>query len=283
MKSIRIANKITKIQNQSFKQYLSDISSIKVFTSKEEEECSLRAINGDKEAANELIIRNLRFVVSIAKQYESSSAPLEDLVNEGNIGLIIASQKYNVSTGFKFISYAVYWIRKMIFEYIAKNSKLIKIPTNKINSLSKLNKQINLLEQEYGNFINIEDIIDEFNEDMTDSEIKELKLISSMKVDSLDIPLDENESTNSLHDVIADDSFRPTDYILRDEDLKITLTSLLNTLKPRDRMVIINLYGLDGSTPMTLYEVGEKIGLTREMIRQIKEKSLKILRNNIKY
>lgn len=283
MKSIRIANKITKIQNQSFKQYLSDISSIKVFTSKEEEECSLRAINGDKEAANELIIRNLRFVVSIAKQYESSSAPLEDLVNEGNIGLIIASQKYNVSTGFKFISYAVYWIRKMIFEYIAKNSKLIKIPTNKINSLSKLNKQINLLEQEYGNFINIEDIIDEFNEDMTDSEIKELKLISSMKVDSLDIPLDENESTNSLHDVIADDSFRPTDYILRDEDLKITLTSLLNTLKPRDRMVIINLYGLDGSTPMTLYELGEKIGLTREMIRQIKEKSLKILRNNIKY
>ena len=160
MKQFVITSKVTNRENQSFNQYLKDISEIEVFSSKEEVICAEKASRGDKKAIDELVRRNLRFVVSVAKQYATTQNPLEDLVNEGNIGLIIAAEKFKPEMGFKFISYAVWWVRKIIMEHLSKHGRLVRLPANKINSLSKLDKQINELEQKLGRNVCIQEIIE---------------------------------------------------------------------------------------------------------------------------
>ena len=280
MKSIRVTNRITKRENESFKQYLNEISEIKMFTPEEEAECAVRASNGDSSAIDEMVKRNLRFVVSVAKQYENPTAPLEDLVNEGNVGLIMAAQQYKVNTGFKFITYAVFWIRKYIMEYLAKNSRLVRLPSNKINSLNKFNQKIGELEQKNGRDVHFSDIVDNLESIMSESEVKELENISTMHFDSLDECIGDGESKSSLYELIADKSVKPSDHLVLYGDLKAQIEKSLNKLKPRDKQIMIQLFGLDGSTPLTLKEVGEEVGLTREMIRQIKEKSLLLIKKS---
>lgn len=278
MKPIRIAEKITKRETESFKQYLNEISEIKMFTTDEETACALKAEQGDKDAMDELVRRNLRFVVSIAKQYENSNILLEDLINEGNIGLIIAAQQYKPNTGFKFITYAVSWIRKMIMEYIAKNGRIVRLPSNKINGLSKLNQFTSQLEQKFGRNVDISEVVTEFSDKLSEDELNELAAISVLTFDSFDSSINDDDTTGTLYDVVVNENAESSDDIIMTEDLKLQVKNLLKVLKPRDRQIMVDLFGLDGGTPMSLKDVGEKVGLTREMVRQIREKSLRKLR-----
>ena len=279
MKNIRITERFTKRETGSFKQYLNEIADIEMFTPAEEAECSLRAENGDKKAIDELVKRNLRFVVSVAKQYEAANAPLEDLVNEGNLGLIMAAQQYKVSTGFKFITYAVFWIRKMIMEYLAKNGRIVRLPSNKISGLSKLNQHIGELEQKLGRSVDLSEVIEEYGTKFSKEEISELENISMLSFESLDSAMDESEGGSNLYEIIENENASPSDHLITNQDLKKRIKNALGILKPRDRAIMVDLFGLEGNTPMSLKEVGEKVGLTREMVRQIREKSLKKLKD----
>lgn len=278
MEVLRISNKITNRQCESFKKYLNEISSIKMFTPEEEAACALKASKGDKAAIDELVKRNLRFVVSVAKTYEMPNVSLEDLVSEGNIGLMKAIEKYNSNTGFKFITYAVFWIRKMILEYLTNNGRQIRIPANKVTNLSKFNDKVNDMEQNLGREVDIAEIMKALGDKMSVGEIKELGNILAMNIDSLDNTVSNGDTSTTLYEMIADENLKPTDHLVNDSDARIEVHTILNTLKNRDKEIMTLLYGLDGSVPLSLKEVGEKVGLTREMVRQIKEKSLKALK-----
>jgi RNA polymerase primary sigma factor len=292
MKQLTITTKLTNRENQSFVQYLREVSEIKVLTPEEEIVLTKKASNGDKHAIEELVKRNLRFVVSVAKQYATPQNPVEDLVNEGNIGLMMAAERFDPSTGFKFISYAVWWIRKIIMEHLSKNGRLIRLPANKINALSKFDKQINELEQKLGRSVSIREVMDNYNVDVdvldalsnygkSSSDLEALNMLSGYSMDSLDRELGHDEGGSTLGDNVVDDTFDTNDHNLLYDDMKIELNKVLDTLKPRDRQVMVALFGLDGSIPRTLKDVGDEIGVTREMVRQIKEKSLIKLRKRL--
>lgn len=294
MKQLTITTKLTNRENQSFVQYLREVAEIKVLTPEEEIVLTKKASKGDKQAIEELVKRNLRFVVSVAKQYATPQNPLEDLVNEGNMGLIIAAERFDPSTGFKFISYAVWWIRKIIMEHLSKYGRIIRLPANKINAISKLDKQINQLEQKLGRQVSIrevvenysidEDVLQAFGDfDKTANDYELLGVLSGYSIDSLDrqVGHDKNDGI-TLGDTISDDTcFKENDHQLLENDLKGQINDVLNTLKPRDKQVMIALFGLDGSIPRTLKDVGDEIGVTREMVRQIREKSLGKLKKKL--
>ncbi len=292
MKQLTITTKLTNRENQSFVQYLREVSEIKVLTPEEEVILTEKASSGDKQAIEELVKRNLRFVVSVAKQYATPQNPVEDLVNEGNIGLMMAAERFDPKTGFKFISYAVWWIRKIIMEHLSKNGRLIRLPANKINALSKLDKQINELEQKLGRNVSIREVMDNYNVDVdvldalsnygkSSSDLEVLSMLSGYSMDSLDRELGHDEGGSTLGDNVVDNTFDTNDHNLLYDDMKKELNKVLDTLKPRDRQVIVALFGLDGSIPRTLKDVGDEIGVTREMVRQIKEKSLIKLRKRL--
>ena len=281
MKVFRVSERITSRETGTFKQYLNDIASIDMLNAAEEELYSIRASNGDKEAMDILVRANLRFVVSVAKQYETATLSLEDLVNEGNIGLIMAAEKYKIDTGFKFITYAVYWIRKMILEYLSKHGKLVRLPANKIASINKLNKRSDLMEQQLGREVDIAEIMSEYDAEMSDEDVNDLQRIATLSFESLDSPFDDSE-VGSRYDILADDSNEPTDHLLLNEDLKGQIGRAMKHLSERDKKIVTLLFGLDGSAPLTLKEVSEEVDLTREMVRQIKEKSLKRLSRYLK-
>jgi len=293
MKQLTITTKLTNRENQSFNQYLKDIAEIEAFTPEEEAICAEKASYGDKQAIDELVLRNLRFVVSVAKHYATTQNPLEDLVNEGNIGLIIAAEKFKPEMGFKFISFGVWWIRKIIMEHLSKHGRLVRLPANKINSLSKLDKQINQLEQQFGRTVSIHEIIDEFGSELEMSnasaynkfkdEYNLLDSLSYFSIDSLDRDISGDEGNGTtLGETISDEStFKSADQELMSNDVKKQLNDVLDTLKPRDKNIMIALYGLDGNLPRTLNDIGMEIGITREMVRQIKEKSLLKLREKL--
>ncbi len=282
MRSLRVSQKITNKSTQSFKQYLNDIASIPLFTLDEENECCLKVANGDKRAKEELIKKNLRFVVTIAKKFETTNLPLEDLVNEGNIGLILAADRYDAKTGFKFISYAVYWVRKVIYEYISNTSKMIRIPCNKVSSISKFNLKMDKLEQQRGRHVDAIEVLEELEGMVPPQEIKNFEKFLNLKVDSLDGVFSHGDNETSLYDVIMDESMRSPDFSLTQKDVQKELDTLLNVLKPRDKKIMINIYGLNGSVPMTLDQVSQEVGLTREMIRQIKISSLEKLKIGVR-
>lgn len=278
MKVLRVQDRITSRESGTLKQYLTDIASIKAFTIAEEESCARRIADGDAKAIDELVTHNLRFVVTVAKQYETATITLPDLINEGNIGLILAAKNYKLDMGFKFITYAVYWIRKLILEYLANHSKLVRLPANKISNINKLNQRVNSLEQDLGREVDIAEVIAKYEPDMSEADMIDLQQISNLRFESFDTPMDDSEG-GSRYDTIADDGEKTTDHIILDEDLKTQINNVLNILKPRDKKIIVSLFGLNGGHPLTLKEVSDEIGLTREMIRQIKEKSLIKLRN----
>ena len=257
MKPLLITARVTNRENQSFKQYLKDISEIDKFTPEQEKECAEKATLGDQDAINELVRRNLRFVVSVAKQYANAQNPLEDLVNEGNIGLIKAAEHFKPEMKFKFISYAVWWIRKVILEHLAKHGRLVRLPANKLNSLSKLDKEINQLEQKLCRPISISDVIDEFGYDeasgtntsnkKTKDEYEFLSALNYYKMDSLDRDISPENDGVSLSDTLSDESiFKATDHDIITQDTKKGLDNVLNTLKPRDKQIMVALFGLDG-------------------------------------
>jgi len=292
MRPLQITARLTNRDDYSFKQYLKDVSMIDKFTPEEEAKCTEKASLGDKEAVDELVRRNLRFVVSVAKQYATPQNPLPDLVNEGNIGLIIAAKHFKPEMGFKFISYAVWWIRKIILEHLSKHGRMVRLPANKINSLSKLDKQFNELEQKLCRPVTILDVIDEYGyEILSDGSDKKLSkddyelldTLSHYHMDSLDRDISGAENDGMLLiDTISDDSiFKPSDHDVINQDTKRELSKILEVLKPRDKEVMIALFGLDGELPKTLKDVGDRMGITREMVRQIKEKSLKKLRKRL--
>jgi RNA polymerase primary sigma factor len=276
MKVFKITKKLTNREIASFKQYLKEVSDIPMLTPDEETILSEKAFNGDKSAADELVTRNLRFVISVAKNYATDKISLEDLVNEGNIGLIKAVGNFQPSMGYKFISFAVWSVRKAILEYISKYGKIVRLPANKINNLSKLDKMVSELEQKNKHRVDIQEVINHFGNEMTDKEFVFLDSLSSFTVDSLDREINNDEGNSStLGELISDESEKKTDHLLNNSDVKSEIDVLLDTLKPRDKYIMQCLFGLNGKPPQTLEEVGKEVNLTREMVRQIKEKTLK--------
>jgi len=281
MKSFKIVARPTNRENDSFKQYLKNISSIDMLSREEETELALKSSSGDEKAINELVRRNLRFVVSVAKSYASASNPLEDLVNEGNVGLIIAAKKFKPNMDAKFISYAVWWVRKVIMEYLSKHGRTVRIPANKLNSLSKLDKKFNELEQREGRIIDINEVINELSGELPNDSLEFLILLNSYNMDSLDREIGGDDNTTTLGDLITSDSYKDTDHLVNDNDIKNEIGKLVNKLNDKEKRIIIASYGLDGSSPMTLGEIGEEMGVTRERIRQIKDTILRKLKSKI--
>lgn len=292
MKQIKISQKLTDRSNEVFKQYLKEVDSVPIFTPEEEMICAIKAFNGDEDAIEDLITRNLRFVVSVAKQYNTDGIPLQDLIEEGNVGLIEAARRFDPTKGNRFISFAVWWIRKIILDHISKYGKIVRLPANKINALSKLDKQFAELEQKNGRRADIQEVIaeyglnsDDYNEEQDEfREFMLLDSLSSMNIDSLDRQVggDDNGNTSSLGEMISDDMFKSTDYIITDKNIVDEINMALDTLKPRDKRVMEALFGLNGHKEMNLKEIGEEEGInvTREMVRQIRNKTLKALKNN---
>ena len=283
MKQLRITQRITdRTSSQSLNQYLADIRAIEPFETPEDEYlCAVKAANGDSDALDELVLRNLRFVVSVAKQYANAKLPLEELIDEGNVGLIEAANRFEPSRGFKFISYGVWYVRRNINEYISQNSRTIRIPTNKVSKLNKMKKEIDLLEQINGRSVTINDLISEDNLELNFDDINLLMSIESMNVMSLDSPLSHDEDSNSMIDVIEDVSLEPTDHLVNDNDYKKIIAELIDELNDKQREVITLNYGLDGSLPLSLVDIGNKMNMSREGVRQVREKALRKIRVNI--
>lgn len=297
MKQLVITNKLTNRETDSFNQYLKEIAGIPLLTPEEELICAKKAKLGDKLAKEELITKNLRFVISVAKQHATFLNPLEDLVNEGNIGLIKAAERFNPDEGWRFLSYGVWWIRKALYEYLSNYGKLVRIPHNKINSLSKLEKKLHEMEQSQGRSIDIDELITEamdlipdgLNEkdeekavDKIKTEYGLLNTLTSYSVDSLDREIGGEDSNLTLADlIVSEDSYKSTDHLMTDGNIKSEIQALLNTLKLREKRIMIGVFGLDGTTPMSLNELGEELGISREMVRQVKEKALSSLRKKM--
>lgn len=291
MRKFKIQNRITALDTEAFQSYLKEISSIKAFTPEQEMACAIKASNGDNKALDELVKRNLRFVISVAKQYANTQHPLNDLVNEGNIGLINAAHKFDPTTGNKFISYAVFWIRKTIMEHILNYGRLVHLPANRVNELAKFTKKMREFEQTHNRQVTPDEMFYSYNaETKKESDDKEIRTIeeynnismfNTYNVASLDSEIDETNGTTLL-DTISDESiFKPTDYDINYRDLKNQISIGLDKLKPRNRKIMSALYGLDGNIPRSLSDLSEEYDISREMVRQIRDKSLLKLRNEI--
>lgn len=276
MRQLKITKQVTNRESESLDKYLHEIGKIDLLSPEDEVKYARRARNGDKSAIEKLTKANLRFVVSVAKQYQNQGLSLCDLINEGNLGLIKGICRFDETRGFKCISYCVWWIRQSILQAIAEQSRIVRNPTNKIALSNKIHKAQSHLEQEFQRIPSIKEIADFLN--MNEKEIEEA-LRSSGKHISMDAPLLEGEDSN-LYDVIrSKDSPRPDDK-LEKESLRKDINRALETLTARERLVIKLHYGLDGCPPMSLEEVGQECGLTRERVRQIESTALKRLKNS---
>ena len=275
------SGRITDRTTQSLSKYLNELSTIKPFTPEEEYECAVRSTNGDEKATAELIKRNLRFVVSVAKNYVREGAPLGDLINEGNEGMTLAAKRFDPTTGYKFISYAIFWIRRNIINYLGDNGQIIRIPNNRRDGINKLKRALSDLEQVLGRTPTYMDLIDESTSDGRIQELELLTQMAGLDVSSMDKPLDVEGSTGSMYELIADDTFGSTDKLVMDDTMSKVLVTVLDELTPLERAVIEARYGLNGGARQTLKECSEQknINVSRERVRQIEAKSLKILKN----
>ena len=257
-------------------KYLEELGKHHPLSSKEEVELSERIGKGDREARNILVQANLRFVVSVAKEYQNRGMPLGDLINEGNVGLIKAAERFDGTKGFKFISYAVWWIRQSILQALAEQSRIVRMPLNRVGALYKISKASALLEQEMERTPNAEDIAKSLQ--MSPQEVA--KAISSgRRHRSLDAPLGKDDDDSSLFDLISDESRSSPEEDVIDDSLRDQIEAALSTLEPREAEIIRLYYGIGREESLTLDEIGERYGLTRERIRQIKEKALRRLRH----
>ncbi|WP_341215283.1 RNA polymerase sigma factor RpoD/SigA [uncultured Wocania sp.] len=278
MRQLKITKQVTNRESKSLDKYLQDISKIPLITAEEEVELAQKIRQGDQKALDTLTTANLRFVVSVSKQYQNQGLSLPDLINEGNAGLVKAAKRFDETRGFKFISYAVWWIRQAILSALAEQSRIVRLPLNKIGSINKINKAYSFLEQEHERAPSAEEIAK--NLDLSLNDVKQSMKISGRHV-SMDAPLKEGE-TFSLYDVVkSNESPRPDNDLMKDS-LNIELNRALNTLSEKEAEVIRNYYGISKKHPMSLQEIGVSFGLTRERVRQIKEKGIRRLRHTSK-
>lgn len=261
--------------DHTLEQYLQEIGEVPLLDQQEEIELARRIREGDEPALEILTKANLRFVVSVAKQYQNQGLSLGDLINEGNLGLIKAANRFDETRGFKFISYAVWWIKQSILQALAEQSRIVRLPLNKVGTMNKIGKAFSALEQEFEREPSPEEIADQL--DISDFEVSETIQKSSRHL-SLDAPFSEEEE-NRLLDIIEDQEQPAPDNTLITESLRIELERALSTLTPREAEVVKLYFGIGLEVPMTLEEIGERFNLTRERVRQIKEKALRRLRH----
>ncbi|MFL2600119.1 MAG: RNA polymerase sigma factor RpoD/SigA [Flavobacteriaceae bacterium] len=275
MRQLKITKQVTNRETASLDKYLQEIGKVDLITAEEEVELAQRIKDGDQIALEKLTKANLRFVVSVAKQYQNQGLTLPDLINEGNLGLIKAAQRFDETRGFKFISYAVWWIRQSILQALAEQSRIVRLPLNKIGSINKINKTYAFLEQAHERAPSAEEIAKEL--DMTINDVKE-SLKNSGRHVSMDAPLVEGEDSN-LYDVLNSGESPNPDRTLLHESLKTEIERALETLTPREADVVRLYFGLAEHHAMTLEEIGETFDLTRERVRQIKEKAIRRLKH----
>lgn len=278
MRQLKITKQVTNRESKSLDKYLQDISKLPLITADEEVELAQRIREGDQLALDKLTTSNLRFVVSVAKQYQNQGLTLPDLINEGNAGLVKAAKRFDETRGFKFISYAVWWIRQAILQALAEQSRIVRLPLNKIGSINKINKAYSYLEQAHQRPPSPEEIAKEL--EMTVSDVKQ-SLKNSGRHISMDAPLKEGEDS-SLYDVVKSGESPNPDKTLMNDSLNLEVNRALNTLSQREADVVRLYYGINNEQPMSLEEIGETFGLTRERVRQIKEKGIRRLRHTSK-
>lgn len=278
MRQLKITHSITNRDIKSLDKYLQDICSEELLTPEEEVQLAQRIKAGDQAALDKLTRANLRFVVSVAKQYQNQGLSLPDLINEGNVGLIKAAKRFDETRGFKFISYAVWWIRQSILQAIAENSRIVRLPANQLGALNKLKKEMSKLEQEMERPPSEEELAERV--DLPEDKIKSILGISGRHI-SIDAPLVADEDTNFV-DVLPNEDTPPTDDALMKESLSLEIERSLATLTEYEREVIKMYFGIGMPHPLSLDEIAMKFNLTRERVRQIKEKGLKRLKNSSK-
>lgn len=277
MRQLKISKSITNRESASLDKYLQEIGHEELLTTDQEVELAQRIRKGDKRALERLTKANLRFVVSVAKQYQNQGLSLPDLINEGNVGLIKAAEKFDETRGFKFISYAVWWIRQSILQAIAEQSRLVRLPLNQVGSVNKITRELYKFEQEHERKPSVDEIAERV--DLPEDKIADAMKANSRHV-SMDAPIADGEDS-SMIDFLAGDSSN-TDRELAIESLKAEVSRILKLLTDKEQKVLRAFFGIDGSPEMTLDEIGEKYNLTRERVRQIKEKALRRLRHNTK-
>ena len=277
MRQLKITKSITNRESDSLDKYLQEIGHEELISVEEVVELAQRIKKGDRKALEKLTRANLRFVVSVAKQYQNQGLSLPDLINEGNLGLIKAAEKFDETRGFKFISYAVWWIRQSILQAIAEQSRIVRLPLNQVGSVNKINRVLNKFEQEHERRPSIDEIAD--NVDIPQEKIEEAMKVNSRHV-SVDAPFADGED-NSLLDVLPNNDSPMADRKLVLESLREEINRALQTLNERERNIIEAFFGIN-QPEMTLEEIGDKYGLTRERVRQIKEKAIRRLRHNTK-
>lgn len=276
MRQLKIAHKITTRESLALDKYLNDIGKISMLTPEEEVKLAQRIREGDQDALDEMTRANLRFVVSVAKQYQNQGLSLSDLINEGNVGLIKAAKRFDETKGFKFISYAVWWIRQSILQAIVENSRIVRMPLNKVGSYNKVNEAYISFVQEFEREPSDEELADLLG--MSEKEVQTM-MRSGIRHLSLDAPLaGAEEGDATMLDVMVPEDNDEPDLELMAESLREEVAQGLNILSPRETEVIASYYGLNGYKPLTLEEIAELYGLTRERVRQIKERAIRRLR-----
>ncbi len=275
MRQLKITKSITNRESAALEKYLQEISKETMISAEEEVELAQRIKKGDQKALERLTKANLRFVVSVAKQYQNQGLSLPDLINEGNLGLLKAAERFDETRGFKFISYAVWWIRQSILQAISEQSRIVRLPLNQVGSVNKINREINRFEQLNERRPSIDEIAEKV--DLPQEKIDEAMSINGHHI-SVDAPFVEGED-NSLLDVMSNAESPQADKELVDESLKSEIQTALNSLNERERNVVEASYGIN-QPELTLEEIGSKFGLTRERVRQIKEKAIRKLRNS---
>lgn len=277
MRQLKISKSITNRESASLEKYLQEIGHQDLLTADEEVELAQQIRKGDRKALERLTKANLRFVVSVAKQYQNKGLSLPDLINEGNLGLIKAAERYDETRGFKFISYAVWWIRQSILQAIAEQSRIVRLPLNQVGSVNRIARELNKFEQENERKPSVEEMADRI--DLPEEKIAEAMKINTNHV-SMDAPFADGED-NSLLDVLPNTDSPSTDNVLDQESLRTEIGRELDVLNDREQKVIKAFFGI-GMQEMTLEEIGDKYNLTRERVRQIKEKAIRRLRYNTK-
>ena len=273
MRQLKITKSITNRESASLEKYLQEIGKEEMISAEEEVELAQQIRKGDKKALERLTRANLRFVVSVAKQYQNQGLSLPDLINEGNLGLLKAAERFDETRGFKFISYAVWWLRQSILQAISEQSRIVRLPLNQVGSVNKINREINRFEQENERRPSLEEIAEKI--DLPEDKIDEAMNINGHHV-SVDAPFAEGED-NSLLDIMPNSDSPMADKTLVAESLKAEIQNALSVLNERERNVVEASYGIN-CPELTLEEIGEKFGLTRERVRQIKEKAIRKLR-----
>ena len=277
MRQLKISNKITSRESIALEKYLSDIGKISLLTPEDEASLAARIREGDQLALERLTKANLRFVVSVAKQYQNQGLSLADLINEGNVGLIKAAKRFDETRGFKFISYAVWWIRQSIMQAIVEYSRLVRMPNNKAAGYTKVTRAIASFQQKFERDPEPEELADILQVSLSDIQ---RALSGRMRHLSFDAPVAGDDSDITMLDTLHSDNETNPDLKIMSESLSKEITANLNMLAPRERMVLASYFGLDGEKQLNLEEIGERFDLTRERVRQIKERAIRRLRRS---